>query len=46
MLTLILIILALVLFGLATFGIPAKVNLTAAGLLCLTLAYLVVTRGL
>lgn len=42
---LVLIVLALALFILATFGIPAKFNLVAAGLAVLTLAYLL-SRGL
>ncbi len=37
-LSLILSVLALVLFGIAIFPVPARFNLVAAGLFCLTLA--------
>jgi hypothetical protein len=40
-----LLVLALVLFLLATFKVPARVDLIAAGLFCITLAY-AVSRGL
>jgi len=39
-LDLILIVLALVLFGLATFNVGGKFNLIAAGLFCVTLTLL------
>lgn len=45
MLTIILLVAALVLFVLATFGVPSKANLTAAGLACVTLA-LILRMGL
>lgn len=38
--TLILEVLALLLFGLGTFGYVAKINAVSAGLFCLTLALL------
>lgn len=41
MLTLILLIVAAVCFGLAAFGVPAKVNLVALGLLAWVLTLLI-----
>ncbi len=47
MIVLILIVLALVLFGLSAFNVPSsRVSLGWAGAFCLTLAYLVSSRGL
>lgn len=44
--SLILIVLALVLFVLATIPVGARFNLVAAGLACLTLAWLLSSGGL
>lgn len=47
MLNLILLVAALILFILAAINVPStRINLTAAGLACLTLAYIVSTFGL